>query len=371
MSRFLKITFLCFICLIIYSCKKDDKKRISRKKIEFLICDSIHYFEQPRWWDDVNILIDDSIMNVSKSAEEYLKLCSRYRSQKLYNDTIYMNSYRQYRKYPLKAKYLYNKIKKSTNSDFLHSFSEEVSSDLSIKIKEQLFHCDKNYHNSSIAMNIGDDFSVICNYDKAMAYYNLGLKLNKKGKELEKDSTKFRGYENKKKWITEAINKVHKKTKNGYSRLDIANCSFSNEIDMILENINDYKTPKRKEQIKAFIENRREKEILTDILDENTDYFYNSKTDYEFALCNLMYKDAKSVNPLIINSKTIADVKENFKNFNMLDHTNFEVGINDVGTLNDERNEWLISFWSSIEDSHGITVIYLKGYEITDIHSVD
>ncbi|WP_159090864.1 hypothetical protein [Aquimarina aquimarini] len=334
-----------------------------------MICDSIHYFEQPRWWDDINVLIDDSIMKVSKSANEYLQLCRAHRKEKLYNDSIYKESYDQYRKYPLKAKYLYNKIRKNSNSSLLHSFSKEVSHGLSIEINEQLFHCDKEYHNSSIAEYIGDDYFAICNYDKAISYYNLVLQLNKNEKDVEKDSTKLRYYDNKKKWVARKLTDIDEKLKG--SRRDVATCNFRDEINTILETINDYKTPKRKEQIKAFIENRREKEILSDILDENTDYFYTSKTDYELALCNILYEDAKSKNPLIINSKTITSVEENFKDFNMLDHTNFKVGISDIGTLNEDKDEWLISFWSDIEDSHGITVIYLKGYEITDIHSVD
>lgn len=363
-------TLILGACLsvLIYSCTTNSTKKISRKKIDFSICDSIHYFEQPRWWDDINILIDDSIMNVSKTADQYLRLCSSYRTDKLYKDTIYKASYLQRDKYNLKAKYLYHKIKKSTNTKFLYFFSDKVSHDLAIKINEQLFNCDPNFYNSEIAHRIGDDYAAICNYKEATRYYNLGLALNKKARALDKDSTKLSDYNNRERWLNESLTKLAAKSKDNNQK---ALCGFRNDIAPILENINKYTTPKRKEEIKAFLENRAVKEILDDALNKNTDYFYKYKTTYELALCNLLYEDSKSEKPLIITPKILKEVKENFKGFNELDHANFEIGVSDVGTLNEDKDEWNLSFWSDIENSHGITVVYFKGYEVTGVYSVD
>lgn len=368
MSRIeVKLVLLVMLIVIINSC--GNKK--SRKKIAFTICDSIHYFEQPRWWDNINVLIDDSIINVSKSPYDYLQLCRKHRTKKLYEDTFYKESYNQFRKYPLKAKYLFHTIKENMNSDVLHYFSDEVSHELSININKELFLCDKNYHTISTAENIAEDYLAICNYEKAKEYYKIALKLNQEEKDLEKDLSKLKNYDYRKENITKKINNTIEKEKGKLSQLDIANCGFNDKINFFLEKINDFKTPKRKEQIKAFIENRKVKEIFSDVLDEKTDNFYDDKTDYELALCNILYEDGKSDTPLIINPETMIRVKEYFRDYNMLDHMNFEVGIGNVAVLNEDRNEWLISFWSGIEDSHGITVIYLKGYKITDIHNVD
>ena len=95
-----------------------------------------------------------------------------------------------------------------------------------------------------------------------------------------------------------------------------------------------------------------------------------TKSDYEIALCNLLFEDAKKENPLILNKELKNQVIQNFKDFTMT-AADFDIGINDVGILNRDKEEWLISFWSSIEDVHGITVVYFKGYEITSVHSVD
>lgn len=378
MRQYFKFTFLILIGLAIYCLVKNSpifntQKQNSHKKLEFSICDSIYYFEQPRWWDSINVLVDDSLMTISKSADEYLNLCRKYRFKKLYSDSLYKNSYNQDIKYAVKAKYLYAKLKNSFNSEFLHSLSENVSHELSIDINKVLFNCDVKYHSSLTAYEIGNDYFSICEYKKAKSYYKLALQLNEEEKEKEKEKendnrSKLSSYKNKKEWILKKLSEISQKTKDTRNK-DF--CLFRNKVNNLLLNLEKYSTPKRKKEIEAFIENRNFKEIMDEAVYEATDYFFMSKTDYELALCNLLYEDSKTEMPLIMNLKTNTIVKENFRDFNMLDHMNFKIGINDILTVNEDRNEWLISFWSDIENSHGTTSVYLKGYEITGVYSVD
>ncbi|MFC5047205.1 hypothetical protein ACFSTE_12120 [Aquimarina hainanensis] len=355
-----KLSFITLLFWTFTFC--NSPKKIKKENISLQVCDSIHDFEVPEWWGETKIYINDAIIHESTSINDYMTLTRKER-ETLYNS--YEENVENYQKCYLKTRHAYTAIKNEKDENFLSLLCSEIPHHLSVEIWKKKFECEKK---SYIAERIADDYFYVCDFDQALQFYKIALQVNEKEKKQETDEKQLHSYDYYRKEIGKKIQKsqsaLDEKREVGYV------CDFRDTLNELLEHIEDYKNPKRKKAVMSLIKSQYQKDILQAIADKNTDYFYETKSDYEIALCNLLFEDAKKENPLILNKELKNQVIQNFKDFTMT-AADFDIGINDVGILNRDKEEWLISFWSSIEDVHGITVVYFKGYEITSVHSVD
>ena len=342
-----QLFWIAAIFLLVISCKKKEHKLAPLGTMNIKVLDSVYAIEKPKWWDNTEIWIIDSLLKKSESHRAYLSLLTRD-NYDLFREK-YSSDIERKRHYFKSLIYFYS-IGKNSFDDVLFEARYSGSYKLEAQLREIRFNTNKEKYLYYEAEKIGELYFDAGELNKAKKYYH-------KAKELALKKTKIE-LENINKSIAkiEAIDNPRQFIKEKQM--------FIRTLDSIIVNIGDLKTDKYLNKLDGLSKGYFEKKF-SELNISNKEMLKNASV-LELALTLLVVEKRET----IITKELIEEVRQSFKDFNLIEHDDFEVNISGASLYRFDRDEWILSFWAT-GDIGGLAVANFKGMEFKGIDMVD